>query len=349
MADPATHTLLFNFAASHQSGGLKRLQEYARWFNERGGASFIVHPSCAELERTYPKNRYFPVVLPVVERLLGQTGYLDDICAEIGRPDLYYSYGIPIFRRVGAVNWFHLSNVLPVESRGIPLSAAHRIKFRLLGWQIRRYERNTDVVSAESRYSLSRTPSSDPGKLVLSVNGSDDELELFGLPPDDVDNVAVAVGTVRYKALDDAYRVFEWLRRDQPGLRMVVIGRRDWVPKGFGRRPEVELTGQLPRSEVVRRLRRARYYISATRIENSYNAASEGVFLAQESYLSNIGPHRELLQDSPTELVSIPGVAAPMIRVRREVVSTATLQSWDEVVTGMLDEFSSRLGGTRAG
>jgi hypothetical protein len=36
--------------------------------------------------------------------LFDDWGYLQ----AIGRPELYYSYGIPLYRRFGRVNWFHL-------------------------------------------------------------------------------------------------------------------------------------------------------------------------------------------------------------------------------------------------
>ena len=34
--------ILFNFSASINGGGLKRLEEYSKWFNEVGGSKFIV-------------------------------------------------------------------------------------------------------------------------------------------------------------------------------------------------------------------------------------------------------------------------------------------------------------------
>ena len=34
---------LFNFSSSASGGGLKRLLAYSDWFNNNGGAQFIVH------------------------------------------------------------------------------------------------------------------------------------------------------------------------------------------------------------------------------------------------------------------------------------------------------------------
>jgi hypothetical protein len=79
-----------------------------------------------------------------------------------------------------------------------------------------------------------------------------------------------------------------------PGGR-VVIGDAKHVPGWLCRRPEVMIRGSLERPVVIDILRRSRIYISATHIENSYNAAAEGAFLAEESFISDIPPHRELL------------------------------------------------------
>ena len=43
------YNYLFNFAVSHIGGGFKRLHEYAKWFNDHGGAYFIIHPHCENL------------------------------------------------------------------------------------------------------------------------------------------------------------------------------------------------------------------------------------------------------------------------------------------------------------
>lgn len=330
------HRHLFNFAASYQSGGLKRLQEYARWFNANGGASFIIHPNCAGLRDEYPANRYYVASQSVFDRVLGNTEYLTDVCADIGEPTLYYSYGIPVFRRIGAVNWFHLSNVLPFEMDRVPLSATDRLKFSFMGWQIRRWGRNADVVSAESRSSLRQLPAMGSAKLCVSVNGSDDELERLTWPAGVVEAVAVVVGTVWYKALDDAFRVFEMLRRTEPDLKLIVIGREDWVPQSFKSHDDVVIRGQIPRADVIQQLARARYYISTTLVENSYNAASEGVFLARESFLSDIGPHRELLEGSPHSTVEVPGLSRPVLRVTRDEASARILKTWDHVIRDML-------------
>jgi glycosyltransferase involved in cell wall biosynthesis len=342
---PVENRFLFNFSSSYTGGGLKRLQEYARWFDAHGGAWFTVHPLCANLSRLFPANRYFVVRRPLYRRVYDDVTYLRTICRAIGRPDLYYAYGIPVYRRFGRVNWFHLNNLLTVYPLQVPLSVLDRIKFAFLGWQTWRNRKNADVISAESSSSLEKMRGYDPGKLFLSVNGSDDELKYVSSSAERRNEVAVVAGTYCYKALDDAYRVFETLRAGNDELKLAIIGREWYVPRALRCREDVLVIGQLPREQVIEHLSRARYYISTTLIENSYNAASEGVFLAAESYVSDIGPQRELLQSSKHEIVFVPGVRRPLIHVRRADASSDGLKSWQQVITDMLSRVA-KVGGS---
>jgi hypothetical protein len=352
MSDPSSvqHAFLFNFSASYSSGGLKRLYEYAKWFNARGGAWFIIHPQCRALLTEFGANRYFVVAQSALQRLSDDFRYLDPIEAQVGRPQLYYSYGIPLPRRVGAVNWFHLSNVLPMGVKGVPQSFTDRLKFGVLGRKIRRGLEYADVISAESRSSLDLIDAPDARRLFVSVNGSDDELQALGATGSaagaaEPENLASVVGTYRYKALDDAIRVFGMLKQRNPSLQLLIMGNPDWVPAPFRTVPGVIVAGTLERSAVMDRLRRSRFYISTTWVENSYNAASEGAFSAAESYLSDIGPHRELLAGMPFERVSVAGVSRRLLHVRRADLTGANLKTWDTVVVEMMARFREAFSG----
>jgi hypothetical protein len=76
-----------------------------------------------------------------------------------------------------------------------------------------------------------------------------------------------------------------------------------------------------------------------TYIENSYNAASEGIFLADESYISNIGPHQELLDGIKFERIELSGLDRVIIHVKRDEISGCNLKSWDDVVSEMIMKF----------
>lgn len=328
---------LFNFSASDRGGGLKRLEEYARWFDQRGGANFAIHPGCERLTEQFPANRYFPIRQTVADRLFRDAAYVSDIISETRPLALYYAYGIPIYQRVAKINWFHLSNVMPFNFWRYRLPVLDYIKQPLLARRYRGNIENADVISAESQASLAFLKTGDSRRLHVSVNGSDDELaRIAEQQPGRAEPVAVVVGTYSYKAIADSYRVYRHLRSLEPELQLAIIGVDRTVPAHICRDPQVRCTGLLPRCEVVRTLERAAYYISTTRLENSYNAASEGIFLARQSYISAIPPHLELLAGQAYERVVLPGVATPLLRVKREDATPDALRSWDWVIRDML-------------
>jgi glycosyltransferase involved in cell wall biosynthesis len=336
------YPFLFNFAASYSQGGYKRLHEYARWFDRNGGAWFAIHPRCEQLRAEFPTNRFFIVSQSHFKRLYDDSGYLDDIGQAIGQPELYYAYGIPLYRRFGRINWFHLQNVLTVGSHAAPLSAFHRLKFRFLGNRFRRGFALADVISAESRYSLDLLAPGLTGpegarKLFLAVNGSDDELEaLRGGLAGSRDNVATAVGTLSYKALGESFRIFQTLQARHPELKLVIIGDAQAVPGWLRRHPDVSCLGTLGRAAVIDWLRRSRFYISSTYVENSYNGAAEGAFLAAESLLSDIPPHRELLAGESCERIRIPGLDRPVLHLHRNRLVGVNLKSWHSLITDLI-------------
>ena len=328
---------LFNFAVSHVTGGFKRLYEYAKWFDTNGGASFIVHPSCEGLVAEFPSNCFFFAGQTKIQRFSNDCEYLDAILTGLGKLDLYYSFGIPIYSRVAVCNLFHLCNVLTLGTRGVPLPPLDHVKWFMLGLRIKKNWRNADLVSAESAYSLSLIRGVPAEKLFVSVLGSDDELAQENSDTSiQKDNVATVVGTAKYKSLKDSYMVFQMLRDKIPSLKLVVIGQLEYIPKEIFAKDSIIFKGLIPRREVMEALRKTRFYISTTRIEGSYNAASEGVFFADESYISDIGPHRELLDGMPCERVVIPGLSRSMIHVKRDSISGKNLKTWNKVISEMI-------------
>jgi hypothetical protein len=80
------------------------LRAYASWFNRNGGAWFAIHPRCADLIPEFPHNQFFIVRRSHLGRLYDDWGYLASIGAVIGRPDVYYAYGVPLYQRFGQLN-----------------------------------------------------------------------------------------------------------------------------------------------------------------------------------------------------------------------------------------------------
>jgi len=215
----------------------------------------------------------------------------------------------------------------------------------ILGRRIKNNYHNADVISAESKNSLNLINITRREKLFLSVNGSDDELAfLHNGVTDRPNSLATIVGTHKYKALKDSYHVFEMLKKQHPELNLVIIGSDKTIPKELRHRDNIQIRGVLRRSEVIECLRKSKFYISTTRIENSYNAASEGIFFAEESYISDIGPHRELLLNMPIDEVTVPNVTMGMLHIRRDNISGVNLKSWKDVIGDMMNHFNAKLG-----
>jgi len=343
------HKLLFNFAASYTYGGYKRLVEYARWFDAVGGAAFVVHKNCWHLREQFPGNRYYVVEQSRLRRLFDDCNYLRSIEDDIGRPDLYYSYGIPLYYPFGTINWFHLSNVLTLKTSGAPMSPRDIFRFGYLGWRIKRGLPHADIISAESRSSLEVIERKDSGRLFLSVNGSDEELSLVNSGKyDAAEDIVAVVGTYRYKGLPDAVRVFEMLKSEQRGLQLLIFGREDLIPARLRSKPNVVAVGNVSRASLIDVLRRSKYYVSTTYAENASNANSEGVFCAAESYISDIGPHRELLQGMPFDRVRVPGLSRDLLHVKRGNLSGGNLKTWDTVIVEMMARFNAALAERRA-
>lgn len=333
---------LFNFSASYSGGGFKRLYAYVKWFNQNGGAWFIVNERCCFLQKEFKENHFFSVNPSKFQRLLNDCHYLPEIIKEIGYPDLYYSYGIPIYYDVGRLNWFHISNVLPFNPWSVPLPLLEKMKLSYLGRKMEHNFKNADIISAESNFSLGLVHQAHAKKCFLSVNGSDDEM--FFNPsqsPMKKENIAVILGTYSYKALEDSYRIFEMLcEKNSSALKLIIIGDEKRIPKPLRMNKEIITTGYLQRSDVVEYLCKAKYYISTTHIENSYNAAAEGVFFADESYISDIGPHRELIMGMPFEKMTVSKMLRPVLYVKREDISPLHLKSWDRVIVEMVGNVS---------
>ena len=60
--------------------------------------------------------------------------------------------------------------------------------------------------------------------------------------------------------------------------------------------------------------------------------------MAEESYISDIGPHREMLVNSRFEEVTIPSVNRPLLHVKCKDLTGLRLKTWDTVVVEMIAE-----------
>ena len=332
------YKFLFNFAVTKTGGGLKRLYEYSKWFHENGGAWFIINSKCNFLKKKFPNNKYFVVFQTRLQRIFKDCEYLSELKKEINKPDLYYSYGIPIYYQIGKINWFHISNILPFKTSGMGLTLFDRyVRLSILRWKIKKNYQNADIVSAESEHSLNMIKNKNIKETFLSLNGSDDEINyLQNKCLLDKKDIAVIVGTQKYKALIDAYYVFEFLKKKNKFLKLIIVGDQKSIPKQLIKNDSVILKDVIQQRDVIELLKKAKYYISTTKIENSFNAASEGVIFANESYISNIRPHRELLRNESYDLVPIHNLSDKVIKVKGKNIEGKNLMLWRDVIKEMI-------------
>ncbi len=146
---------LLNFSSSPVGGGLKRLIETAKWFDEQNGAVFLVNFRALNCVSKYSRhNRFVSIKQGNVRRFVADGKYLHPIVDEIGVPDFYFSYGIPVFYRTGRINWFHFSNALTLTTDASNTPFIRRFEHKVLGRRIVRSMRNVQIASAESDFSL---------------------------------------------------------------------------------------------------------------------------------------------------------------------------------------------------
>lgn len=322
---------VFNFSSSPNGGGLKRLIAFAKFYEEVGGAIFIVNKTARAILPPSKNNTYIVMNNWVVCRILNINHRLKKVLAAIGPIDAYYSYSLPVPRFVTAnIRLLHISNVLPFVPDRFLHSYWNYLRFRLIRLHLVNSFKNCTHIAGDSKYTINLLSGSHACNEVVLENGSDDEIAPQFISPVK-ENVAVSVGTHNHKDLLSTYKVFQHLKKKHSGLNLIIIGAEKAIPKTLISKPDVICTGLLPRAEVIRILSAARYYISTTLIESSFNAASEGVKLTVESFISDIQPHREMLEGEFFELVSFDGVL-PLIHVHSSTFNGKNLRTWNSTL-----------------
>ena len=122
----------------------------------------------------------------------------------------------------------------------------------------------------------------------------------------------------------------------------MIIGDENTVPDHIKRDTSVILKGVIKHEEALQILSNAKFYISTSLIENSWNAASEGVILAQQSIISKIPPHLELLEDSGFTGLEELNTRNQMLYVTRDQVNINKLETWDKIISDMISVSKKR-------
>jgi hypothetical protein len=216
------------------------------------------------------------------------------------------------------------------------------LRLNLLSFKIKKNFPNADIVSAESKNSLKIIKNQNIKEFFLSINGSDDELNYLEKKLKVAkENIAIIIGTQNYKAILESFFVFEYLKKQNKLLKLIIIGNAKNIPTKIMNNNSVILMNTIKHNEVIEFLKKSKYYISTTKIENSFNAASEGIIFCNESYISDIPPHRELLESETYEMVSIPKLSHKMIKTKNNDIKGKNLITWDNVIKNIIKKVES--------
>lgn len=333
------YNFLFNFSSSYSGGGLKRLEEFSKWFSLHGGATFLISKKSAFLVDKYPANNYVIPEISKIGRLLNTESYLNNFKKR--KFDLYYSYGIPITKKAANINIIHISNVLPFIKNDFGYNIIENIKFLLLKFYFINSLKKADVLSAESDFSISLFKDNFKKKKIVSKNGSDDEIEYFENNKYEIDkkvyeNYAVVLGTHKHKAILDSYMLFNSIKEEQHLDKLMIIGSKDQLPNEILKDSSVDLLGVMERADIMKILSKAKIYISTTMVENSFNAASEAIFLTKKSYISAIPPHFELLKGLKFNIRKFDSIGLNILEVNSVDIDTRNLLKWDTIIEQIL-------------
>ncbi len=346
MSNPS-HRYLFNFSSSCSGGGLVILNSYLEMFEERGGAYFIVNSSLQKkLHKSFKNNKIFFVELSKLKRLLNDGYYLGQIVSQLPELDLYFSFGIPIYKKLAKHNWLHISNLIPVEFSWKYLDFFSMIKMYLLGRRLKCCTKNVDILSADSEDGVSKSLNflqANFKKTKVLKNGvSKDFVEYKSNPKK---NVAVTVGTRKYKDLKRLYELYIRLKKEESLEELWIIGGEEQVPDEIRNASDVKIFGNIQHKEVIRYLSEAKIYLSSSLIENSSIASLEGLYLCSASYLSNIGSHLELIQDAKVSYREIEFQDLGKFYKVEEQVSKEYIKSisWEEVNKEFFDYLQSHI------
>ena len=300
---------LFNFSSSSDGGGFNRTKETVKWFDNNFGAYFIINDKIKDEIIVHNKvNKYFFISENKIKRLLFDGYYLPKIIDEIGKPDIYFSYGIPVFYDIARINWFHISNALSLKTKNISLTFMKRIQMWILKKRIIRSMKHTHIATGESEFSINMLKDKNNEKHIkcfydVLPNGYDISLvkNVLNKKRELSCKYGITIGTYKYKKIKVALELFHEIKKTDNLKKMIIVGSFDHIPKSVVDDKFVEIKSNVSTKELFNLLYNAEYYISASQIENSSIAVIEALLLSQNIVLSNIPSHNEMLRNLKTK------------------------------------------------
>lgn len=321
----------FDFSASYSGGGLKRLIAFSKYANDMGGGVFFIHPFAKKHIIRYKNNCYISYPGSAFFRLLPFSLYKSRLLKSLPNLQLYYSYNVPLFQPGNFQRVFHVSNVLPLTWRrfGVPLFRFLQLQY--LGLLMRLAMYGSDKICVESNASIEFIPKGFVKKVFVSYNGVDDELAFLVCndEPSSSARYGVTVGVQPYKNVKRSIQLFHSIKKQFALEKLLVVGGHGL--ENHDQHKDVEFLGELDRAQVLETLSKSSVYISSTSIENSYNAAAEGVLLSEVSFVSNLSVHRELCE----MLCVSPGISEfqqnTYLVIQRSEVDSTKIPTWKEI------------------
>jgi Glycosyl transferases group 1 len=330
------YDIIFDFSLSPAGGGLKRLLAYVDYFAASGQrVLFLVHPQNEE-----------HVAGKAVEYEVVQRRPLARLCFDPrhvsryrGRSRWFFSYGIPIYGKVGDFNWLHVSNTLPFGLLGLTLEIKAFVRSFLLRERFVAYADNCLVVSGESEFTLDiyRKTTGWRREFVLLPNGMEDlERDNEGTRRPQ----AIAVGTYRYKRLDRTCSVLERMQATRRLDKLLIVGDLECIPPSVRRKPYVSCVGILPYQQVLQHLRQSQVFISTSEIENSSNAVLEALALCGTVVVSDIPSHRELIGRRAGQPLVVDGLRYLQVDTGAYALDRSQY-SWNKTISQMLSTMAA--------
>jgi len=323
------YDIIFDFSASPKGGGLLRLKEYIRFFNKYNvNILFLVHPAIPE--ELFKNSNCKIVVFPrnPLKRIFFDHLFMKKYQ---GQSYCFFSYGIPVYKRVAEINWMHLSNALPFGYKKCSLSLKNRLKNYLLLSKFRQTDKSIEFISGESQATIdlfSGLIESSAEKIVL-YNGFNKDL-INNSAASNCNNIALTVGGESYKRLDLVYNCFQQLKKKNKARELLIIADSKMVPCWIKKQNDVRIISYLQHKDLLDLYKKSAFYISMSEIENSSNAVLEALYCGCTVFLSKIPSHLEMFSEPLTSPLHQDYLIATKDDLKKE-----NSFSWDEIIKKM--------------
>ena len=317
------------------------MYNYFDWFNNNGGANFIVNEKLSGVQKKFQKNKYFFVKPNLFLKLTGYRSYLKTHILSNYKVDFYFSYGIPTNFKVAEITWIHICNVLPLITESYGMNKQRVIINKTLGFLLKKSFSHYDYISSESNFSLSLVPQSHKNKCLLLENGvkydSNFDLQI---------NVKhewlitrdyfITAGTQEYKNLIDVYNLFVEISKNYINPILIIIGPKNSIPQSLLKIHNIIFLDEVPHNDLLILFKNSKSYISASKVENSSNTSLDALLFSPESYLSIIEPNLELLDDLDYNIIKLKNKETQFLHIKKVDIKNKTFYNWETIIEKMV-------------